>query len=79
MHQPTPELKYNFEGDLNLFNFLKLAHKNDLLVILRPGPFIDAERDMVIRLCSIFMIYTFGFGTCVMFKHHVKSSHILFL
>ena len=26
--------------------FIKLAQANDLLVILRPGPFIDAEREM---------------------------------
>ncbi len=26
--------------------FLRTAHEEDLLVLLRPGPFIDAERDL---------------------------------
>ena len=46
-HQPTPGDEFNFEGNLNLFKFLETAQKNDLLVILRTGPFMDAERDMV--------------------------------
>ncbi len=37
--------KYDFTTDNDIFEFIKLAQKNDLLVILRPGPFIDAERD----------------------------------
>jgi beta-galactosidase len=46
-HQPFPTEDYNFDGNLNLVEFIELAQKNNLLVILRPGPFIDAERDMV--------------------------------
>ncbi len=37
--------KYDFSGENDIFEFIDLAQKNDLLVILRPGPFIDAERD----------------------------------
>ncbi|GIY33860.1 beta-galactosidase [Caerostris darwini] len=43
-HEPEPGV-YNFEGNYDLERFLKVAHDLDMLVILRPGPFIDAERD----------------------------------
>jgi len=52
-HQPNPTEDYNFDGHLNLFEFLETAQKNDLLVILRPGPFIGAERDMVMFILYI--------------------------
>ena len=39
------EGQHDFSGENDLFEFLHLAQKNSLLVILRPGPFIDAERD----------------------------------
>lgn len=45
-HEPEKG-SYDFEGDKDLIQFLKTAQEMDLLVILRPGPFIDAERDMV--------------------------------
>ncbi len=38
--------EYNFKGQNDLEAFMELASKHDLLVLLRPGPFIDAERDM---------------------------------
>ncbi|XP_074598038.1 beta-galactosidase-like [Brevipalpus obovatus] len=41
----SKENVFNFEGDLNLTNFLDLAVKNDLVVLLRVGPYICAERD----------------------------------
>ncbi|XP_075543685.1 beta-galactosidase-like [Dermacentor variabilis] len=44
-HEPE-EGSFNFEGQENIVRFLKLAQKQDLLVLLRPGPYIDAERDM---------------------------------
>ncbi|GFR08738.1 beta-galactosidase [Trichonephila clavata] len=44
-HEPEPGV-YNFDGDYNLPKFLKTAQDLDMLVILRAGPFIDAERDM---------------------------------
>lgn len=44
-HEPEPGI-YNFDGNNNLLKFLKTAHSLDMLVILRTGPFIDAERDM---------------------------------
>ncbi|KAF8777677.1 beta-galactosidase-like [Argiope bruennichi] len=44
-HEPEPG-EYNFKGDYDLPKFLKTAHDLGLVVILRSGPFIDAERDM---------------------------------
>ncbi|GBN02022.1 Beta-galactosidase, partial [Araneus ventricosus] len=44
-HEPEPGV-YNFDGDYDLPKFLKTAHDLGLVVVLRSGPFIDAERDM---------------------------------
>ncbi|XP_077559783.1 beta-galactosidase-like [Haemaphysalis longicornis] len=44
-HEPE-EGQFRFDGLQDIVRFLKLAQKNDLLVLLRPGPYIDAERDM---------------------------------
>lgn len=38
---------YNFEGDNDVVEYIKIAQEVGLVVILRPGPFIDAERDFV--------------------------------
>ncbi|OWA50335.1 Beta-galactosidase [Hypsibius exemplaris] len=45
LHEPEPE-QYNFEGNLDIRRYFRLAQKYGLVVILRPGPFIDAEVDM---------------------------------
>ena len=37
---------FNFKGNRDIEKFIQLAKQNDLYVILRPGPYIDAERDM---------------------------------
>ena len=42
VHEPEPG-KFDFEGQNNLIHFIELCAKNDLLVVLRPGPYIDAE------------------------------------
>ncbi|XP_032786676.2 beta-galactosidase [Daphnia magna] len=44
-HEPQPG-SYVFEGNLDIESYLQLAQNFNLSVILRPGPFIDAERDM---------------------------------
>lgn len=44
-HEPTLGV-YEFGGDLDLIGFIELAHSLGLLVILRPGPYICAERDL---------------------------------
>lgn len=45
MHNPKDGI-YDWSGMANLEKFVQLANKEDLLVILRPGPYICAERDM---------------------------------
>lgn len=45
-HEPVQGV-YNFEGDRDLEYFLHLANETGLLVILRPGPYICAEWEMV--------------------------------
>ncbi|KAH6936480.1 hypothetical protein HPB50_018001 [Hyalomma asiaticum] len=44
-HEPE-EGHFNFQGQQDIVRFLRLAQKHDLLVLLRPGPYIDSERDM---------------------------------
>ncbi|XP_056664138.1 beta-galactosidase-1-like protein isoform X3 [Monodelphis domestica] len=44
-HEPQPGV-YNFQGNRDLVAFLKAAANEDLLVILRPGPYICAEWEM---------------------------------
>lgn len=43
----TVEGVHNFTGDRDLEHFLDLANQTGLLVILRPGPYICAEWEMV--------------------------------
>ncbi|KAL1432623.1 hypothetical protein MTO96_012848 [Rhipicephalus appendiculatus] len=43
-HEPEPG-QYDFEGQQNLVRFLNIAHRLGFMVILRPGPYICAERD----------------------------------
>ena len=42
LHEPEPD-KFNFEGDLDLAHFIRLAGEKGLMVIVRPGPYICAE------------------------------------
>lgn len=42
MHEKKPQ-EYCFDGNLNIAEFIKLAEKNGLMVIVRPGPYICAE------------------------------------
>lgn len=44
-HEPEPGV-YNFNGSRDLIAFLKEASEANLLVILRPGPYICAEWEM---------------------------------
>lgn len=46
LHNPR-EGVYNFEGIANVTHFLDIAAAEEFLVILRPGPYICAERDNV--------------------------------
>lgn len=44
-HEPEPG-KFNFEGQNDLREFVKLCAENDMKVILRPGPYVCAEWEM---------------------------------
>lgn len=51
LHNPE-DGKYNFTGIADVERFLKLANEHGFYVILRPGPYICAERDNVCyRFC----------------------------
>ena len=45
LHEPSPGI-YRFSGMLDLRYFLEIAHDLNLLVILRPGPYICSEWDL---------------------------------
>jgi len=45
LHEPEPG-QFKWTGDADLVNFINIAQEEDLLVLLRPGPYICAERDM---------------------------------
>lgn len=45
-HEPQPG-KYQFSEEHDVEYFIQLAHALGLLVILRPGPYICAEWEMV--------------------------------
>jgi len=45
-HEPYSEV-YNFEGQADIEHFLTITKQENMFVLLRPGPFISAERDFV--------------------------------
>lgn len=45
VHELNPE-EFNFDGQNNLREFIKLCEANDMKVILRPGPYVCAEWEM---------------------------------
>lgn len=48
LHNPKENV-YTWEGIADLENFIRLAEEEDLYVMLRPGPYICAERDAVTK------------------------------
>lgn len=44
LHQPS-ENEWYWTGNADLVEFLNIAQEEDLFVLLRPGPYICAERD----------------------------------
>lgn len=45
LHESTPGV-FDFSGQNDLAEFIRLCHKNDMNVILRPGPYVCAEWEM---------------------------------
>jgi len=46
LHEPFPGV-YDFEGIADLEYFIELIKNENMYLILRPGPYICAERDFV--------------------------------
>ncbi|XP_076620874.1 beta-galactosidase [Colletes latitarsis] len=44
LHEPSED-EWHWSGNADLVEFLNIAQEEDLLVLLRPGPYICAERD----------------------------------
>lgn len=44
MHEKKPS-EFDFSGNLDIAEFIKMAGEHDLMVIVRPGPYICAERE----------------------------------
>ena len=44
-HEPEPD-RFDFNGQNDLSEFINLCKKNDMYVILRPGPYVCAEWEM---------------------------------
>lgn len=53
-HEPERGV-YDFSGDADFVKFFKLAQELGFVVVLRPGPFINAEVDMVFNF-KLFLI-----------------------
>lgn len=52
-HEPEYR-QYSFEGDRDVAAFVRIAGEEGLRVLLRPGPYICAERDLVCKyLCLV--------------------------
>ncbi|EFN79021.1 Beta-galactosidase [Harpegnathos saltator] len=51
LHEPERG-QFNWSGDADIVEFLSIAEQEDLLVLLRPGPYICAERDLSQRLIN---------------------------
>ncbi len=58
LHNPQDGV-YDFSGIANLTQFLDVAAAEGLLVILRPGPYICAERDNVLYIYNFFFLFNF--------------------
>lgn len=56
-HEPVQGV-YDFEGDQDLEHFLGLANETGLLVILRPGPYICAEWEMVSAVVHFLFVHS---------------------
>lgn len=71
LHQPT-ENEWHWTGDADVVEFINIAQEEGLFVLLRPGPYICAERDFVSisRKCCIFSFSISSF---------MKINNVLYL
>lgn len=50
LHQPNVNT-WEWSGETDVVEFIRIAQEEDLLVLLRPGPYICAERNLVKYFC----------------------------
>ncbi|EDX03891.1 GD22613 [Drosophila simulans] len=55
LHNPH-DGEYNWEGIADVVKFLEIAQEEDFYIIIRPGPYICAERDNA-RWSSSLVVY----------------------
>lgn len=79
-HEVDPGV-YDFTGDRDVTHFLQLAQDLGLLVILRPGPYICGEWDMVREALKFWLRYVRVYtliSTCSMSPWYQGSTkHIV--
>lgn len=76
LHNPKPDT-YVWDGIADVVQFVRLAAEEDLLVILRPGPYICAERDMVSVAYERDMVSRSL--CCCIHKFNITARSLLFL
>jgi len=85
LHEPYSGV-YNFEGQADVEHFLTISKQENMNVLIRPGPFISAERDLVSINLSVknsvnsnsMMIYEFIF-LCIFFDKEIMVIYISIL
>jgi len=60
LHEPYSGV-YNFEGQADFEHFLTIAKQENMNVLIRPGPFISAERDLVSIKLIVKTIFKFQY------------------
>uniref|UniRef100_A0A673IR96 Beta-galactosidase-like n=1 Tax=Sinocyclocheilus rhinocerous TaxID=307959 RepID=A0A673IR96_9TELE len=78
-HEPVPG-QYDFSGDRDLEHFLQLCQDIGLLVIMRPGPYICAEWDMVENEYGSYFAcdYNYMRHLSQLFRSHLGEEVVLF-
>lgn len=59
-HEPYSGV-YNFEEQADIEHFLTISKQENMMVLIRPGPFISAERDFV----STYSLYSICINTLI--------------
>ncbi|KAG8258197.1 hypothetical protein J6590_033669 [Homalodisca vitripennis] len=73
-HESSPGT-YSFSGENDFEYFVQLAQEEDLLVILRPGPYICSERDFTLR--AYIILVWFPATPCVLEDSRAEKSRSL--
>lgn len=82
-HEPKYR-QYKWSGDKDLAKFIEIAQEEGLYVILRPGPYICAERDMVkikkmiIQINILYNTYFYLGRISVLVTHIISINQITY-